>query len=150
MAADALAAYAHFLTIFLAFSCLTAELILYRPAMAGEIVRRLHRIDAGYGLAGMAIVASGLLGFFLFGKGTDFYAHNGIFWLKMALVATVIAISAMPTVHFQWLSRKAAGETTSVAATIAASARCCGRRRPLLALIPLAATLIARGIGLLR
>lgn len=149
MTAEAIAAYFHFISIFFAFSCLTAELIFYRRSMPAEVVRTIRRIDAGYGLAGAAIIATGFLRLSYFGKGTDFYVHNGTFWIKMALVASVVLISVVPTAHFLRLPRRTASGTVIVEQE--------GYRRTrailwteaiLLGLIPLFAALMARGVGL--
>jgi putative membrane protein len=151
MIADALAAYAHFVSIFLAVSCLAAELILYRPAMPGAIVRRLRRIDAGYGLAAILMVVTGLLRLFEIGKGSDFYFNNGIFWLKMVLVATVAVLSALPTAHILRLPHKAPEMMVTVDRKAYRRIRTTLWAEAILfALIPLAATLMARGIGLER
>ncbi|HTI86510.1 MAG TPA: DUF2214 family protein [Alphaproteobacteria bacterium] len=149
MIADALAAYAHFISIFLAVSCLTAELILYRPAMPGAIVRLLRRIDAGYGMAAMLIVVTGLLRLFEVGKGSEFYFQNGIFWLKMVLVATVAVLSALPTTHFLRLPHKASEMMVTVERDAYRRVRTTLWAEAILfAAIPLAATLMARGVGL--
>jgi len=149
MTADAFSAYAHFISIFLAFACLTAELILYRPSMPAEIVRRLRRIDAGYGLAAAAIIATGFLRLSYFGKGTDFYVHNGMFWVKMALVASIVLISTIPTAHFLRLPRKTASGTVTVEHQSYRRVRTAvWIEAALLSLIPLFAALAARGVGL--
>jgi putative membrane protein len=149
MIIDALTAYAHFISIFLAFSCLTAELILYRPSMPAEIVRRLRRVDAGYGLAAAAIIGTGFLRFSFSGKGADFYVHSGVFWIKMTLVAAVVLVSVVPTAHFLRLPRRGAGGTVAVAHGEFRRTRAfLWTEATLLALIPLFAALMARGVGL--
>jgi putative membrane protein len=147
--ADALAAYGHFISIFLAFSCLTAELIFYRPSMPMTVVRHLRRIDAGYGLAAVAILATGFIRLTLIGKGHDYYLHNGMFWIKMAMVAAIVALSVVPTSHFLRLRRKTTTDSVIVALPSYRRIRAfLWTEAVLLALIPFFATLMARGIGL--
>lgn len=149
MIADAFAAYAHFISIFFAFSCLTAELIFYRPAMPAEVVRRVRRIDAGYALAAAAIVATGFIRAALIGKGIDHYVPNGMFWIKMALVVLVILLSAVPTAHFRRLPRRTPSGTVTVEQpSYRRVRRLLWVEAALLSLIPLFAAFAARGIGL--
>ena len=146
--AQAVAAWAHFISIFLAVACVAAEVALYRRAMSGDVVRALQRIDAGYGLAGLLIVATGLLRVFYFAKGADYYVHNGIFWVKMALVATVIILSVLPTMHFLRLPPIAPPETVSLKNDAYRRIRALLWAEVIVAaFIPLAATLMARGVG---
>lgn len=148
MIGEALGAWIHFLAIFLAVACLAAEIAIYRPEMTAAAVQRLRRVDAGYGLAAVAIIATGFLRVFFFGKGADYYAHNHVFWTKMALFVIVALISVLPTIHFPRAARSAVDGIVRIDAVTF------GRNRTLLlveaglfALIPLMATLMARGIG---
>jgi putative membrane protein len=148
MVNEALGAWIHFLSIFAAVGFLGAEIATYRPEMSTAVMQRLRRLDAGYGLAATAIIVTGLLRVFFFGKGADYYAHNHIFWTKMALVVVVILLSIPPTIHFLRIARQSAGDIVRVEARLFSR-----NRRFLLAeaglflLIPLMATLMARGIG---
>lgn len=149
MVSQALGAWIHFLAIFSAVACLAAEIALYRPEMSAAVMRRLRGFDAGYGLAALAIVITGLLRVFFFGKGADYYAHNHIFWAKMFLFVVVALLSIAPTVQFLRAGRAAAPD-----GTIRFQDRQFSRTRTILfseaglfVLIPLMAVLMARGIG---
>ncbi|HVV91801.1 MAG TPA: DUF2214 family protein, partial [Hyphomicrobiales bacterium] len=109
MVGEALGAWIHFLAIFSAVACLAAEIALYRAEMTAAALQRLRRIDLGFGLAALAIVVTGLLRVFFFGKGADYYAHNHIFWAKMFLFVVVALLSIVPTLHFPRAARLAAG-----------------------------------------
>lgn len=147
MITDAFAAYAHFIGIFLAFSCLAGELILYRPWMPAEIVRRLRRIDAGYGLAMAVTVATGFIRATLIGRGVDHYIDNGMFWIKMALVVSIVFVSVISTTHFLRLPRRAPSSTVTVEQQSYRRIRAViWTEAVLLALIALFATFAARGI----
>jgi putative membrane protein len=144
----ALGAWIHFLAIFAAVAFLAAEIAIYRPAMSLASMQRLRRIDAGFGLAAVAIIVTGLLRVFFFGKGADYYAHNHIFWTKMALVIIVALLSIQPTVHFLRAARAAAGDDVHVApAAFSRTRMFLLIEAGLFGLIPLMATLMANGVG---
>jgi len=149
MLGQALAAYAHFLAIFASFSFLVVEAALYRPRMSESAFVLLRWIDRFYGIGAAAIIFTGLLRVFFFAKGPDFYAANPIFWVKMALFLMVGLLSIPPTVH---LIRSRAlvrgGELLTDAPTYRRVRGYIVMQLVLFAMIPLAATLMARGIGM--
>jgi putative membrane protein len=147
---DAVAAYAHFLAIFVTLALLVSEAVLYRSAMSRGTLDLLRRLDLGYLFAAIAIIATGLIRLFVSGKGLDFYIHNPVFWFKMGLFLTVGLLSVPPTVHYIRIAATAAAD-----GSFAISELRYRRVRLFLtlqlwlfALIPLAAALMARGIGL--
>jgi putative membrane protein len=147
---DALAAYGHFLAIFTTLSLLMAEAALYRRAMSRRTLDLLRRLDLGYLFAAIAIIATGVLRLFASGKGAAFYLQNPVFWVKMGLFLAVGLLSVPPTIHY---IRTATATPRESPPTISAGTY---RRIRLFlvlqlagfALIPLAATLMARGVGL--
>jgi putative membrane protein len=149
MIEQALAAYAHFLAIFATFSFLAAEAAIYRPRMPEAVFLRLRSIDRFYGIGAGLVIVTGLLRLFFFAKGQAFYAANPIFWVKMALFLAVGLLSLPPTFHFL---RSGAllrgGELVLDDAAYRRIRRYITLELALFALIPLAATLMARGIGL--
>ncbi|HVV92242.1 MAG TPA: DUF2214 family protein, partial [Hyphomicrobiales bacterium] len=85
---------------------------------------------------------------FFFGKGADYYAHNHIFWAKMFLFVVVALLSIVPTLHFPRAARLAAGGVVGIdALTFRRIRTILLSEAGLLGLIPLMATLMARGIG---
>jgi len=145
---EALAAYAHFLSIFVTGAMLVAEAALYRPRMAAPTLALIRRLDLGYLLAAIAVMVTGLLRVFFYAKGADFYAANPVFWVKMALFATVGLLSVPPTLHFIRTGNATSGDTVVVAPELyRAMRRFITAELACFALIPLAATLMARGIG---
>ena len=108
--------------------------------------------DAVYGAAGLLVVVTGYLRATQYGKGWEFYAHEPVFWVKLTLVAVAGAASFFPTIKIIQrsveqrqkgdepiapMSEKLAARMTSIInAEILA-----------IASIPLAATLMARGVG---
>lgn len=149
MIGEALAAYAHFLSIFALLSLLVAEAALYRQRMAPATLALLRRLDLGYLLAAIAVLVSGLLRFFCFAKGPGFYAANPVFWVKMALFVLVGLMSVPPTIHYVKTAKASRGGEIAIPDRTYRHIR--GHligQLALFALIPLAATLMARGIGL--
>ena len=149
MVAQALVAYAHFLSIFTALAMLVAETALYRKHMRPGVIQVLPRLDLAYLMAVVAIIVSGLLRVFYFAKGADFYAANPIFWLKMAMFILVGLLSLPPTFEFLRNRRIVGNRGLELDRDRLRFIR--GfliAELVVFALIPLAATLMARGIGM--
>lgn len=150
MLSSAIAAYAHYLSIFATLALLTSELAVFRRHMAAATVRLLPRLDLLYLAAVVAIIVTGLLRLFFFEKGAAYYQGSAFFWIKMALFATVGLLSLPPTFAFLALRKEAAGQGVDL------SPERFGRVRffivaelGVFALIPLMAALMARGVTLL-
>lgn len=148
MTAEALAAYAHFLSIFALVAVLAAEAVIYRQRMAPATLALLRRLDLGYMLAAIAVLVSGLLRLFFFAKGPAFYAANPVFWVKMALFLLVGVMSVPPTLHYIRTAKASGGGEVAIPDRTYRHIR--GHligQLALVALIPLMAALMARGIG---
>ena len=147
---DAFLAYGHFLFIGVMIACLGMETALIRANdFSAPKLNRLAQVDMYYGLSALLIILFGV-GRVMFGlKDADYYIHNHVFWTKMVLFAAAGLASMPPTINFlRW--RKAANadptfeppprKLRSVRGHIIAE-------WILLALIPIAAVLMARGVG---
>jgi putative membrane protein len=145
---DALLAYAHYLAIFALVATLAAELILFRPTMPPALFRRLQIVDRWYGISAGLVVASGLGRLFWGAQGQAFLTHNPVFWTKMALFVLVALLSIAPTVFFvRSRSHAAAVDSISFGAETFSRMRTFIRAQVLLLLlIPLCASLMARGL----
>lgn len=149
---EILFAYLHYLAIIATGSCLTAELILCRAApptgpSAGQ-VRLLSRVDVAYFSAALAALATGVLRLFFYAKGVGFYLPNPFFHAKLGLYVLVAIISITPTVRIiRWSRAIAQGEPPPSPADMRAVRRLVHVELMLLALIPLMAVLMARGVG---
>jgi len=145
---DALLAYAHFALILTLAALLFAEVALYRQSISTDTLTLLARLDGAYGACAGLVVASGLSRLFWGAKGAQFYIHNPVFWTKIGLFLIVALLSIPPTIHYIKL-RNANKGADSIAIDVASYrtmrrlliAECC-----ILFLIPLFATLMARGI----
>ena len=141
---EPLLAYLHYLSILLVAGTLTGELLLCRPGIDAAGARRLSRLDIAFFVSALVALGSGLLRLFLV-KGAGFYWPNPVFWTKMALYVAIALLSIRPTLAFMRWSR---GTGAPPAAEVAAARRFIHIELTLLALMPLAAVLMARGIGL--
>jgi putative membrane protein len=145
---EPLIAYLHYLSIILLAGFLVGELVMCRAGMTTEQARRLAGIDAVFFASALAALATGLLRLFFYAKGVSFYTGNPTFWVKMALYVIIAAISIKPTRTFLRWKRAAAERGTAPAGEeIAAARRLIHVELGLLALMPLMAVLMARGIG---
>jgi len=145
---EPLIAYLHYLSIILLAGFLVGELVMCRAGMTTEQARRLAGIDAVFFASALAALATGLLRLFFYAKGVSFYTGNPTFWVKMALYVIIAVISIKPTRTFLGWKRAAAERGTAPAGEeIAAARRLIHIELGLLALMPLMAVLMARGIG---
>jgi putative membrane protein len=145
---EPLVAYLHYLSIILVGGFLVAELVMCRVGMTTEQAQRLAMIDAVFFASALAALATGLLRLFFYAKAVSFYTGNPVFWTKMALYVIISALSIKPTRTFlRW--KRAAAERGAAPASdeIAAARRFIHIELGLLALMPLMAVLMARGIG---
>jgi putative membrane protein len=140
-------AYLHYLSIIFVGGFLIAELVTCRPGMTAEQARRLAAIDAVFFASALVALATGLLRLFFYAKGVGFYTDNLFFWAKMALYVIIAALSITPTRTFLRWKRAAESGTTPTGAEIAGVRRVIHIELALLALMPLMAVLMARGIG---
>jgi putative membrane protein len=145
---EPLIAYLHYLSIILIGGFLVGELVMCRAGMTTEQARRLAGIDAVFFASALAALATGLLRLFFYAKGVGFYTGNPAFWAKMALYVVISAVSIKPTRTFLRWKRAAAERGAAPAGDeIAAARRLIHIELGLLALMPLMAVLMARGIG---
>lgn len=143
---DALLAWTHFATIFVLIGALAGELVLYRRALSAVLLRTLARVDALYGIAAGAVIASGLARVFFSLKGPAYYAHNPVFWTKMGLFVAVALLSIAPTIHYRRLLASAQNEVVIDAPGYARTRALLIAQTVLVFAIPLCAAIMARGL----
>jgi len=145
---EPLVAYLHYLAIVLIAGFLVAEMVVCRPSLAAEHVRLLPRLDIVFFAGALLALATGLLRLFYYAKGVGFYLPNPFFTVKMALYAVIAILSIKPTVSFlRWRRRLAESGALPPPAEVATARRLIHLEVALLALMPLLAVLMARGIG---
>ncbi len=143
-------AYVHYLSFMLCFGALVLERRLIRPNPSREDATLMVITDIVYGLAAVALLGSGILRVLHFGQGSAFYTENPLFWWKVGLYLAVGGLSLYPTItYILWAIPLRKGELPQVSEALA------GRLAWILnielvgfALVPLLATLMARGVGL--
>ena len=76
-------------------------------------LRRLLASDSAWGIAALLWIVTGLLrAFGGLEKGTGFYLQSRLFWVKMALFASVLLLEIRPMVTFiRWRARLARGQS---------------------------------------
>lgn len=145
---EPLMAYLHYLAIVLIAGFLVAEMAVCRPSLAAEHVRLLPRLDIVFFTGALLALATGLLRLFYYAKGVGFYLPNPFFIVKMALYVVIAILSIKPTVSFlRWRRQLLESGVLPPPAEIAAARRLIHLEVALLALMPLMAVLMARGIG---
>lgn len=146
---DALLAYLHFASIIVMVALLAVELAVCRPGAAGLTLPRLRRLDAAYGGFAALTLGSGVARVLWGAKGSAFYLANPIFHTKVTLFVAVGLLSILPTIQFsKWTAAlKRDVRFVPTPQSILRARKLIMIQMLLLAFIPLAATLMARGIG---
>ena len=137
----ALVAAYHYIAILLTYGVLFGEFILYRPALGMRSLELLRTLDRFYLFGAITIILTGLLRLFTSVKGTEFYTHNPVFWVKMAMFVVVGLLSIVPTMHYIRAQTYGDVEHNRIRAFIIA-------QLVIFTLIPFVASLMARGVGL--
>ncbi|WP_372876341.1 DUF2214 family protein [Pseudomonas sp.] len=149
--AEAIAAYLHYLSIFLLFALLTLEHQLFKRPLDLSRARSLIRIDIAYALSAGLVLASGVARLIWYGKGPAYYLHNSLFHAKFGLFILIALLSILPTrVFLNWRNDLRAGQVPQLSARLGRLVIMCIRLELLLLLIlPLLAALMARGFGVI-
>lgn len=146
---DAALAYLHYAAILFLVWFLAREWQRLAPAAPRDALAALARIDALYAVAAVAVLATGASRAIWGLKGWAFYAGNPVFHAKIGMFVLVAIVSIRPTLMFmRW--KKAQARDPAFRPDDAQWRR--ARRLVLaqmhgLALIPLLAVLMSRGIG---
>ncbi len=106
--------------------------------------------DVCYGLAGIALLVTGILRVRSFGQGGDFYTSNPLFWIKVGLFIIVGLLSLYPTITYVlWAIPISKGNLPEVSAKLVSRLKLIINIELIgFAAIPLFASLMARGVGL--
>ena len=146
---DAILAYLHFSAIFALIWFLAKEWTLLRAGAASVDVERLATADAGFGIMAGLVLVTGALRAVFGAKGWAFYAHNPAFHVKITLFVAVGLISIAPTLQFlRWRKARRADAAFRIAdAEWKRARRLVMVEMHLVALIPLAAVIMARGLA---
>jgi putative membrane protein len=150
MHTDLLLASLHHLLVFALVAMLVAEAGVLRGSLDAAGLRRMFKLDAGYGASAGLLLVVGLLRVFHGIKGADFYLHNPWFHAKLGTYVLVALVSIAPTLNFmRW--RKASRTDAAFTPAAAQLARARGIIRfelVLIAMIFVLAAAMARYGGL--
>jgi len=143
-------AYVHYLSFMLCFAALVVERRLIRPDPDRRTATVMLITDVIYGMAALALLVSGIFRVLYFGQGSEFYTTNPLFWWKVGLYLSVGGLSLYPTITYVlWAIPLRKGELPKVSEALASRlAWILNIELVGFALIPLMATLMARGVGL--
>jgi putative membrane protein len=148
MLTESLLAYAHFVAILTLVVFITSEAALCRPEwMNAAVVRRLAKVDVIYMVAAIAVLATGFARTYWGIKGFGWYWHQPLLHLKLTLFVVVGLMSIGPTRAFiRWRKALDANGALPAEAEVRKVRRWIMVQAHLVVLIPLAATLLARGV----
>ena len=143
-------AYIHYLSFMLCFGALIFERISLKSNPNKKEAISLVIADIIYGVAGIALLVSGIYRVIKFGQGSDFYTQNPIFWTKIIIFALVGSLSLYPTVtYILWAIPLSKGKLPEVSSDLLSRLKFIINIELVgFSLIPLFATLMSRGIGL--
>jgi len=147
---SAFVAYIHYLGIIFCFGALVYERIFLKVDLNRKEVINMIVADVIYGIAGLAILITGILRVRYFGQGGEFYLSNPIFWFKVSLYAIVGLLSLYPTTtYILWAIPLSKNELPIISDNIVKRFKfIISTELFCLTIIPFFATLMARGIGL--
>jgi len=143
-------AYIHYLSFMLCFGALIYERISLKANPNKQEAISMIVADIVYGIAGIALLISGIYRVIKFGQGSDFYTENPIFWTKIVVFALVGSLSLYPTITYVlWAIPLRKGSLPEVTEKLVLRLRLIVNFELVgFASIPFLATLMARGVGL--
>lgn len=146
---EALLAYAHFVAILSLVVFLTSEAALCRPEwINAAVVRRLSRVDTIYMFAALAVLATGVARTLLGAKGAAWYWHQPLLHFKVTMYVVIGLMSVRPTLAFRrWVKALDRDGSLPAEAEVRNARRWIMVQAHLLVVVPLAATMLARGVG---
>jgi len=140
--------YLHFLSIMVLMGSLISEHLFLKPSITKEQIKSLATIDLIYGVSAILVLATGLLRWFVYGKGYDFYMSTPLFHIKLTLFFVLGILSIFPTIKIlKW--KKSVKNNTEPDITEKSVKRLLMFIRIellILAIMPLLAVMIARGV----
>lgn len=149
MTTEALLAYAHILAILMAATFLASEAALCRKEwMSPAVVERLARLDLLYGISAALVLATGLARAWWGMKGVGWYWSQPLLHAKVTLFVVIGLLSIVPTLRFlRWRRALRAGGALPTDDEVRGTRRLVMIEAHLLAVIPLLAVFLARGVG---
>lgn len=149
MVTEALLAYVHILAILMMTTFVTSETVLCRKEwMNPAAVERLVRVDLLYGISALVLLASGLARSWWGMKGVDWYWAQPLLYAKVTLFVVIGLMSIVPTLRFlRWRRELRATGALPNDTEVRNTRRWVMVEAHLIAVIPLLAVFLARGVG---
>lgn len=149
MTLEAILAYLHLLAILTLVVFIASEAALCRVEwLNAAVVERLAKVDRIYGIAAVAVIATGVARTWWGMKGTAWYWTNPLLHLKLTLFIIIGAISIFPTMRYlRWRKALRATGALPAEAEVRRTRKLVMIQAHLIALIPLVAVFLARGFG---
>lgn len=142
--------YLHYISIMALMGSLISEHLILKPRLSAQQIRSLAGIDFVYGISAILVLVTGLLRWFVYGKGSEFYLSNPLFHTKLTLFVILGVLSIFPTVKFlKWRKQVKKGEDPTIEEkTVKRLLMYIRIELLLVAVMPLLAVMIARGVGM--
>ncbi|WP_320664200.1 DUF2214 family protein [Prochlorococcus sp. MIT 1223] len=143
-------AYIHYLSFMICFGALVLERKILKVSPDRKEAITLLLADVVYGVAALLLLLSGLLRVLYLGQGSEFYTQNPIFWIKITIFIGVGLLSLYPTfTYILWAIPLSKGELPKVDSILVERiTKIINIELIGFIMIPLFATLMARGVGL--
>ena len=143
-------AYIHYLSFMVCFGALVFERVSLKPDPNKKEAISMVVADVIYGIAGIALLISGIYRVIKFGQGSEFYTQNPIFWTKIIIFALVGSLSLYPTfTYIMWAIPLSKGKLPEVTTNLVSRLKLILNIELVgFSLVPFFATLMARGIGI--
>ena len=149
MTLEAILAYLHLLAILTMVVFIASEAALCRVEwLNAAVVERLAKVDLVYGIAAVAVLATGVARTWWGVKGTAWYWTNPLLHIKLTLFIVIGIVSIFPTLtYIRWRKTVRASGALPAEAEIRKTRKLVMVQAHLIAVIPLFAVFLARGFG---
>ncbi|MGH8494419.1 MAG: DUF2214 family protein [Moraxellaceae bacterium] len=146
MSANVFWAWLHYLSVFVLFSALVVEHLLFRPQLDAATAKRIGTVDAIYGASAGLVLMTGFARM-AYEKGFAFYMQHWAFYALFILFVIVGLISIYPTVvYLRWRKDVREGRAPLMdAATVRRVTIILRTELALVLVMPLLAAWMARG-----
>lgn len=141
---EILVRYMHFIGIIFLASGLISTHVLAMGELTASQFKRVVFTDAVYGIGALLVLIAGILLLVKVGKPAEFYTKNPVFHAKITLFILMGILSIFPTRYFL-KNRKFSGASIQIPKKIIMIIR---MELLLLLIMPLLASLMAKGVGL--
>lgn len=145
MVIDLLIRYLHFVSLILLLAAVLGQHLLLRKTVSRGQIAKAQRLDIVYAIMVVIVLATGFAQWFWVGKPAEFYSTNPVMHTKVTLFLLVGIISIYPSVFLGKNRKGDLGDMVTVPSGVIWSIRV---ELLLLFLMPLLASMMARGIGI--